>query len=155
MSAKHEREADVRTKLIHDDGEKTFAVIFDKGDEVASGLLAFAKEHNLSASHFTAIGAFERVTLGFFERERKDYKRIAIDEQVEVLALVGDIALGDDGPKVHAHVVVGKSDGTAHGGHLLEAHVRPTLEVILVESPTRLRRKMNAEVGLPLIDLTE
>ena len=145
----------MKAKLIHDDGEKTFAIIFDKGDEVASGLLSFAKENNLSASHFTAIGAFEQVTLGFFERERKDYKRITIDEQVEVLSLIGDVALDDNEPKVHAHVVVGKADGTAHGGHLLEAHVRPTLEVFLVESSKPLRRRMNEGVGLALIDLTE
>ena len=144
----------MKTKLIHDDGEKTFAIIFDKGDEVAGGLLAFAKENNLSASHFTAIGAFERVTLGFFERERKDYKRISIDEQVEVLSLVGDIALDEDEPKVHAHVVIGKADGTAHGGHLLEARVWPTLEVILIESPQHLRRKVDKETGLALINLT-
>ncbi|HEX8853178.1 MAG TPA: PPC domain-containing DNA-binding protein [Pyrinomonadaceae bacterium] len=145
----------MRSKLIHGGGEKTFAVVFDKGEEVAGGLLAFAKENNLSASHFTAIGAFERVTLGFFERERKDYKRIAIDEQVEVLSLVGDIALEGDEPKVHAHVVVGKADGTAHGGHLLEARVWPTLEVILVESPRHLRRKLDNETGLALISFTE
>jgi predicted DNA-binding protein with PD1-like motif len=144
----------VKTKLIHDDGEKTFAIIFDKGDEVASGLLSFAKDNNLSASHFTAIGAFERVTLGFFEREQKDYKRILIDEQVEVLSLIGDIALDGDEPKVHAHVVVGKADGTAHGGHLLEARVWPTLEVILIESPRHLRRKLDKETGLALISLT-
>jgi uncharacterized protein len=144
----------VKTKLIHDDGEKTFAIIFDKGDEVANGLLAFAKENNLSASHFTAIGAFERVTLGFFEREQKDYKRIPIDEQVEVLSLVGDIASDGGEPKVHAHVVVGKADGTAHGGHLLEARVWPTLEVILVESPEHLRRKVDKETGLALISIT-
>src|SRR5437764_1689360 len=148
------QEVNVKTKLIHDDGEKTFAIIFDKGDEVAGGLLAFAKENNLSASHFTAIGAFERVTLGFFERERKDYKRISIDEQVEVLSLVGDIALDEDEPKVHAHVVIGKADGTAHGGHLLEARVWPTLEVILIESPQHLRRKVDKETGLALINLT-
>jgi uncharacterized protein len=144
----------VKTKLIHDDGEKTFAIVFDKGDEVAGGLLSFAKDNNLSASHFTAIGAFERVTLGFFEREREDYKRIIIDEQVEVLSLAGDVALDGDEPKVHAHVVVGKRDGTAHGGHLLEARVWPTLEVILVESPQHLRRKMDKETGLALISLT-
>jgi uncharacterized protein len=144
----------VKTKLIHDDGEKTFAIIFDKGDEVANGLLAFAKENNLSASHFTAIGAFERVTLGFFEREQKDYKRIPIDEQVEVLSLVGDIASDGGEPKVHAHVVVGKADGTAHGGHLLEARVWPTLEVILVESPEHLRHKVDKETGLALISIT-
>jgi len=145
----------VKAKLIHDDGEKTFAIIFDKGDEAASGLLSFAKENKLSASHFTAIGAFERVTLGFFERERRDYKRIVIEEQVEVLSLVGDIALDGDEPKVHAHVVVGKADGTAHGGHLLEASVWPTLEVILVESPEHLRRRMDKETGLALINFTE
>lgn len=143
----------MRSKLIYDDGAKTFAIVFDKGDEVASGLLAFAKDNQLSASHFTAIGAFERVTLGFFERERKDYKKISIEEQVEVLSLIGDIALEGENPKVHAHVVVGKADGTAHGGHLLEAHVWPTLEVILVESPQHLQRKMDKEIGLALINV--
>ena len=93
------------------------------------------------------------MTLGFFERERKDYKRITIDEQVEVLSLVGDIALEGDKPKVHAHVVIGKADGTAHGGHLLEARVWPTLEVILTESPEHLRRKADKETGLALIRL--
>lgn len=146
----------MKTKLINDGDEKTFALVFDTGDEVVAGLLAFAKERKLAASHFTGIGACERVTLGFFELGRKDYKKIPINEQVEVMSLVGNIALEEGGqPKVHAHVVVGKADGTAHGGHLLEAHVRPTLEVILVESPVPLRRKMNAEVGLALIDLSE
>jgi predicted DNA-binding protein with PD1-like motif len=145
----------VKSKLLNDGDGKTFVIVFDTGDEVTAGLLAFAKEHKLAAS-LTAIGAFERVTLGFFESERKDYKKIHINEQVEVMSLVGNITLDESGqPKVHAHVVVGRRDGTAHGGHLLEAHVRPTLEVILVQSPGRLRRKMNAEVGLPLIDLTE
>jgi uncharacterized protein len=143
----------MRTKLIHDGGEKTFAVILDKGDEVTSSLLTFAKDVKLSASHFTAIGAFASVTLGFFERDRKDYRKITIGEQVEVLSLVGDIALENDKPKVHAHVVVGKSDGTAHGGHLLEARVWPTLEVILVESPQHLQRKIDGETGLALISL--
>ena len=146
----------VKSKLIHDGDEKTFAIVFDTGDEAVAGLFAFAREHRLAASHFTGIGACERVTLGFFELERKDYKKIPINEQVEVMSLIGNIALEESGePKVHAHMVIGKSDGTAHGGHLLEAHVRPTLEVFLTESSKSLRRKMNTEVGLALIDLTE
>jgi predicted DNA-binding protein with PD1-like motif len=146
----------VKSKLIHDGDEKSFALVFETGEEVITGLLAFASEHKLTASHLTAIGAFERVTLGFFELELKDYKKIPINEQVEVMSLIGNLTLDERGePKVHAHVVVGRRDGTAHGGHLLEAYVRPTLEVFLVESPKPLRRKMSAEVGLPLIDLTE
>jgi uncharacterized protein len=146
----------VKSKLIHDGDEKTFAIVFDTGDEVAAGLLAFAREHRLAGSHFKGIGACERVTLGFFELDRKDYKKIPINEQVEVMSLIGNICLEESGePKVHAHMVVGRRDGSAHGGHLLEAYVRPTLEIFLVESSKPLRRRMNEEVGLALIDLTQ
>lgn len=144
----------MKSKLLNDGEEKTFVLVFDKGDEVADGLVSFAKANKLRASHFTAIGAFSDVTVGFFDRAKLDYLRIQINEQVEVLTLAGDIALGDDGPKVHAHVVVGKSDGTAHGGHLLSAHVWPTLELILSESPAQLHRKFDPETRLALIDLT-
>ena len=142
----------MKGKLINEN-PRTFAVIFDTGDEVAEGLKQFAREHKLSASQFTAIGAFSEVLLGFFSFENKDYKKIPITEQVEVLSLIGDIALEGAEPKVHAHVVLGKSDGTAHGGHLLRAHVRPTLEVILTESPKHLHRQPDAETGLALIRL--
>jgi predicted DNA-binding protein with PD1-like motif len=133
--------------------QKTFAVIFDKGDEFIEGLTSFAKEKQLRGSHFTAIGAFRAVMLGYFDRDKKDYKKIPIEEQVEVVSLVGDIALKDGAPQVHAHVVVAKSDGTAHGGHILQAQVWPTLEVILTESPKHLRRKTDSETGLALIDI--
>ena len=144
----------MKAKLLHEQqGQKTFAVVFDKGDEVVAGLLAFAKENSLAASHFTAIGAFSDVTLGYFDWEKKDYRRLPVGEQVEVLSLIGDVALNEGEPKVHAHVVVGKVDGTAHGGHLMEAHVRPTLEIILVESPGHLQRKTDEETGLALISI--
>lgn len=144
----------MKAKLLEEHGGKTYAVIFETGDEVKSGLLAFAKEHGLAGSHFTAIGAFHDVVLGYFNWQKKEYKRIPLREQVEVLSMVGDIALKENGePEVHAHVVLGKSDGTAVGGHLMEAHVRPTLEVIVVESPRHLRRQHDPESGLALIRL--
>jgi len=143
----------MKAKLIQEQAEKTYAVIVDKGDEVMAGLLDMAKRHNLAGSHFTAIGAFSDASLGYFDRDRKDYQRIPVHEQVEVLSLVGDIALSGDQPKIHAHVVVGRSDGTTRGGHLMEAHVWPTLEVIIVEEPGRLHRKTDQESGLALIDI--
>jgi predicted DNA-binding protein with PD1-like motif len=142
------------SKLIDSGRQRTFALVFDPGEEVVEGLLRFATEQNLAGAHLTAIGAFERVTLGFFELQKKDYKKIPIDEQVELMSLVGNIARdGKGNPKVHAHVVVGKSDGTAHGGHLLEACVRPTLEVLITESAGHLCRTMRPELGLALLDL--
>ena len=143
----------MKSQILEEGEQKTFAVIFDKGDEFIEGLTSFAKEKQLRGSHFTAIGAFRAVTLGYFDRDKKDYKKIPIEEQVEVVSLVGDIALKDRAPQVHAHVVVAKSDGTAHGGHILQAQVWPTLEVILTESPKHLRRKTDSETGLALIDI--
>lgn len=143
----------MKSKLLHDDhGEKTYAVIFEKGDEVMAGLKSFAKQAGLGGAHFTAIGAFSGAMLGYFERDRKAYKRIPIREQVEVLSLVGDVALKNDEPEVHAHVVVGTSEGAARGGHILEATVWPTLEVIVTESPRHLRKVHDDETGLALID---
>jgi predicted DNA-binding protein with PD1-like motif len=143
----------MKSKTLERDGQQTFVLIFDKGDEFVREITTFATENHLAASHFTAIGAFSEVTLGFFERDKKQYQKIPIVEQTEVLSLVGDIALKDGAPQIHAHVVVGKSDGTAHGGHILQARVWPTLEVMLTESPKHLRRKIDAETGLALIDL--
>jgi uncharacterized protein len=141
----------VKSKLIGEGAERTLILVFDKGDEAVSELARFAQDEKLSAAHFTGIGAFSDVTLGYFDRERKEYEEIPLREQVEVLTLAGDIALEKGEPNVHAHVVVGKRDGTAHGGHLLEAHVWPTLEVVLTESPSMLGKRYDPETGLALL----
>jgi predicted DNA-binding protein with PD1-like motif len=143
----------MKTKLIHDAPQRTFAVVFDKGDEVLENLLAFARAENLSAAEFTGLGALSDAVLGYFDWQKKDYRQIPINEQVEVLNLTGNIALADGKPKLHPHIVLGKADGTAHGGHLLEGHVRPTLELIVTESPAHLRRRSDPETGLALLRL--
>jgi len=144
----------MKSKLLHEaEGQRTFALVFETGEDVVPALRDFAARHGLHASHLTAIGAFSEAVLGYFDWQTKAYMRIPVGEQVEVLSLAGNIVPKDGKPELHAHVVVGKRDGTAHGGHLLEAHVRPTLEVIVVESPAHLRRTPDERSGLALIDL--
>ena len=139
-------------KQLHEqDGQRTYAVVLSTGDDVLAGLDRFAREQKLGGAHFTAIGAFIDARLGYFDIERKDYLPIAINEQTEVLALVGDIARQDGEPRIHAHVVLGLRDGTTRGGHLLQAHVRPTLEIVLIESPRHLERRHDPATGLHLI----
>ncbi|WP_083805402.1 PPC domain-containing DNA-binding protein [Chthoniobacter flavus] len=143
----------MRARLLQTDPERTFALVFDEGDEVVSNLLTFAEEQKIQSSHFSGIGAFANVTLGYFDLERRDYKHLPIADQVEVLSLIGNVAFAGTERKIHAHVVLGKRDGTAHGGHLLEAHVRPTLELVLIESPAHLQRETDPKTGLPLLKL--
>jgi uncharacterized protein len=140
-------------ELHSEAGATTFVLVFDAGDEAMAGLRAFAREHELSAAHFSGIGAFSDVVLGWFDWEQKDYRPIAVGEQVEVVSLLGDVALEDGEPAVHAHAVVAGRDGAARGGHLLEGHVRPTLEIVLSESPAHLRKRYDPASGLALIAL--
>jgi predicted DNA-binding protein with PD1-like motif len=142
----------MRSRQIHEhQGQRTYALVFVSGDEAMAGLKQFAEQHQIGAAQITGIGAFREVTLGYFDWEKKEYQKIPVKEQVEVLSLIGDVAQEKGTPKVHVHIVVGRSDGTTRGGHLMEGHVRPTLEVILTESPAHLRKEHDAESGLALI----
>ena len=140
----------MEAKKLDRDGN-TFALIFSTGEDPVAGLTRFAEEQRIGAASFTAIGAFSEADLGYFDWEKKDYERIPVREQVEVLSLIGDIALDGDRRKVHAHVVLGRRDGAACGGHLLSARVRPTLEVIVEAAPAHLRRVHDPVSGLALI----
>ena len=133
---------------------KTYAVVFETGEELSSGLKEFAQAQELTSSSFKAIGAFSSVRLAWFDWEKKEYRpSVVFDEQVELVSLIGDVALKDGEPQVHAHVVVARADGSAYGGHLLEAYVRPTCEVILTESAPNLHKEIDPESGLALIKL--
>jgi predicted DNA-binding protein with PD1-like motif len=141
-------------KLAGDAGAETRVAILKSGEEAFATLTKFATDAGITAASLTAIGAFEKATVGWFDFEKKTYKKIEIAEQCEVLSAFGDIAVGDDGrASLHVHVVLGLSDGTTRGGHLLEGRVRPTLEVVLIDSPAHLRRRKKADLGIALIDL--
>jgi uncharacterized protein len=142
----------MRSRKLHAaDGLLQFVLVFEAGDEAMEGLRRFAREQALSAAQFSGIGAFSDLVLGYFDWEEKDYRPIPVDEQVEVVSLLGDVALEDGEPAVHAHVVVAGRDGAARGGHLLQGHVRPTLEVVLFEAPAHLRKRYDPVSGLALI----
>jgi len=143
----------MQVQLLSDEhGRKEYAVIFSKGDEAFSGLSEFAEEYHVTSAHFTAIGALRGATLAWFSPDRKMYKKIPVEGQVEVASMVGDIALLNGKPVVHAHAVVGLPDGTARAGHVLEAHVWPTLEVMVTVEPNAMRKRLDPETGLWLID---
>jgi len=131
---------------------KQYAVIFYQGDEAFSGLLDFAEKYHISSAHFTAIGALNGATLGRFDPQRKMYKKIPIEGQVEVIGMSGDIALYQGKPVVQTHMVVGTSDGTTRGGHVLSAYVSPTLEVMVTVDPISMQKRFDPETDLTLID---
>lgn len=145
----------MKSKVVSDQaGARTIIVVLETGEEAFAALDRFANAAGISGASLTAIGAFESAVIGWFDIATKSYRKIKVDEQCEVLSAIGDIATGDDGKaSLHVHVVLGLSDGTTRGGHLLEGKVRPTLEVVLEEATEGLRRRKRPELGIALIDL--
>jgi predicted DNA-binding protein with PD1-like motif len=141
-----------KSALLSDGDTKSYLLEFRTGQEVMKGLLAFARKHKLVAGHLTGIGAVSDALIGYFDPEKNAYLRHHEKGQAEVLSLTGNLALYNDEPFFHVHVALGLRDGSARGGHLFEATVRPTVELVLTASAKPVRRKIDRETGLPLLD---
>jgi predicted DNA-binding protein with PD1-like motif len=147
------RSPGVKVKLISVDGPtKTYAIIFAPGDEILSGLQEFAVKYNVQSAHFTAIGDAKSVKFGWFDKSKKMFKVTALDSYAEITSLIGDIALINGKPSVHAHIAMATEDGMVHGGHLLEAFVEPTLEVMMTVEPVPLNKKPDPQFGINVIE---
>ncbi|MFH1340906.1 MAG: PPC domain-containing DNA-binding protein [Pseudomonadota bacterium] len=147
----------MKSKVVSNNAQqRTIIVVLETGEEAFATLTLFANATGISGASLSAIGAFENAVIGWFDIATKSYRKIRVDEQCEVLSALGDVAIGDDGKaSLHVHVVLGLSDGTTRGGHLLEGKVRPTLEVVLEEASADLRRRKRPELGIALIDLAD
>lgn len=131
---------------------RTWIVVMETGDELDAELAAFAQRENILGASLSAVGAFSSVELAWFDWSDKEYKTsVKLDEQVELVSLLGDIASKDGEAAVHAHIAVARQDGTVHGGHLMKAVVRPTCEIVVTESTEPMRKKIDPESGLALI----
>ena len=112
----------------------TYQVTFGKGDEVASGLTEFAEKNHIRNGHFTGLGAIDQGVLQWADPIHKGHKTTEVNEEAEIVSLVGSIGTDKDGkPTVHAHIAVALSDGTTRGGHLVEARVSIVCQVFVVE----------------------
>ncbi len=132
-------------------GEQTWVVVFSAGDEVFSGMTRWAREHEVSTGHFTGIGAWSSAVLGYYDLEKKAYRRNVISEQVELVSLIGDLAVNSGRTVVHAHAVVALPDGSVRGGHLLEAYASPTTEVFVTTSWVTVYKQFDQRTGLDLL----
>jgi predicted DNA-binding protein with PD1-like motif len=144
----------MKSKSINDGVERTFILILDQDEEAFKSISDFATQEKITGASVSAIGAFSQVKVGWFDLGARKYKPIEVNEQCEVLSLIGDVAQGDDGKaSLHLHAVLGLQDGTVRGGHLLSGAVQPTLEVTITETAMHLRRRKRPDLGIALISV--
>ncbi len=129
----------------------TYVLRFDKGEEVIAGLVAFAKENELTAGVFNAIGACSEVTLAFYDLENKKYLDHTISEDHEIVSVTGNISRMDENPIIHAHGVFSDRNMTTRGGHIKAITVSATCEVTITELIGNLTREFDEETGLNLL----
>ena len=141
-----------KASVLSEGAITTYLLEFHTGQEVMQGLLAFAREHKLVSGHLTGIGALSHAVIGYFDPLTSAYLRNTEERQAELLSLTGNLALVKNEPFFHVHVALGLRDGDSPGGHLFEATVRPTVELILTTYPKPVQRKIDIETGLPLLD---
>lgn len=141
------------TETSHPDtaSNTMYTLAFETGDAVLETLDAFVSRRDISAGHFTGLGAFSEAQLAFYDLDGKEYRPLDVDEQTEVASFTGNVARYEGEPRLHVHAVLARRDGSTIGGHLLEATVRPTLEVTVVEMSGTLRRQYDEASGLPLL----
>lgn len=146
--------------MLYTQIDDTYVIRFEDEEVFPDRFLEFLSRKDVTGGSFTAIGAMKRTCLAFFDVEAKEYRDREIDEQAEVLALVGNVAMHEGEPIVHAHITLGRSDYSVLGGHLRYGVVRPTLEVVLAvtatarrQNDTGIERKIDPRYGLPALDL--
>jgi predicted DNA-binding protein with PD1-like motif len=143
-------------KLVEDSSdEQVYSIIFSKGDEVMSGLTDFAIAHKISGAHFTAIGAVSGATLAWLDLPKRMYRRIAVKQQVELVSLIGDIAVFNGVSVIHMRAVLCIPDGSTFGGHVIELTTNPTVELFKTVNTTVLKKKSDDASAMKLIDPTQ
>jgi uncharacterized protein len=144
----------MKSKSVVIGSQRIFVLVLDTGEDAFRAISDFANEEHIDGASISAIGAFEKAKVGWFDFSAKKYKPIDVSEQCEVLSLLGDVARGDDGKaSLHLHAVLGLKDGSVRGGHFLSGMVRPTLEVTIRETVAHLRRKKREDLGIALINI--
>jgi len=131
----------------------TYVVRLERGERVIETLTLFLKEEGITFSTLIATGALSAATLGYYDLQKKEYIYLAIDEDVEVASMTGNTAMRGQAPLIHAHAVLSKRDFQTVGGHVHEATVAATLEVVFRAEEARVDRALDADIGLPLMQL--
>jgi predicted DNA-binding protein with PD1-like motif len=140
----------MKAKLVNTH-PRTHLVVFDDGDDVLNLITEFVADKQILSAQLTGIGAFSNATLGYFDFSIKDYRKMEVHEQVEVVSFIGNISIYKNHPKLHAHVVLGRSDSSTMGGHFLNGTVHPTLELFITETTDHFNRKIDTDINIPLI----
>ena len=128
----------------------TYLVRLDRGEEILEQVETLARKEHIALATVQALGAVDRFTVGVYDTEKQAYQANEFAGAFEIVSLVGTIDQKDGQFYAHLHMSAGDSQGRVFGGHLSEARISATCEMVVRELPGRLDREKDPETGLNL-----
>jgi predicted DNA-binding protein with PD1-like motif len=132
-----------------------YVVRLEPGEEIIASLSRFVKARGIGTAGISGIGAAGELTIGYFDRARKQYVNRNLSGEYEILSLSGNVSHFAGEPWIHVHAVVAGPDFVATGGHLFSAKVTVTVELALVVSGERIERKEDTASGFRPLELEQ
>lgn len=132
---------------------KMFLVRLEKGEKVNSSIKKFCEKLGIGNIAFIGLGAVENPTVAQYQIDKRKYKQKTLKGMFEALSFVGDVAVFEGHPLVHGHISLSDEQMRAFGGHLVEATVSATFEIIIQDLGSKKVKRYDEETGLKLFKL--
>lgn len=131
--------------------DDTYVVRLKRGEEVIEELKKLCKEEDIKLAEITGLGASNLVEIGVFNPGTKEYNTKVFEGMFEITSLVGNVTRKDGEVYLHIHINFGDENGAVLGGHLVQAKISATSEIIIREIPGEVGRELSEEIGLNLL----
>lgn len=128
-----------------------YVVRLNKGENVIESLKELCKDEDIKLAEITGLGASDKVEIGVFNTNTKEYKTKVFEGMFEITSLVGNATRKDGQVYLHIHINFGDVEGSVFGGHLVESKISATSEIIIRKIDGEVGRKLSEEIGLNLL----
>jgi predicted DNA-binding protein with PD1-like motif len=132
-----------------------FVLRIEKGEEIISTLKQTAQNYKMKGAFFFGLGVGKDIVLGYYDSHTKTYVKKAFEGEYEFTSLVGNLAYDKKEIIVHCHATISDPQFHAFGGHLFQATVPVTCEILVSPFKKSLKRKKDLSTGLALLDLLD
>lgn len=130
----------------------TIVLRLNIGEDIVESITKVANDEKIKLATVSGIGAVNDLTVGVFKPDEGKYYPNTLEEDLEILALSGNITTMNDETYVHLHIAVGDDVGAAFGGHLNEAIVSVTAEIFINIIDGEVDRKLDETININLLD---
>lgn len=125
----------------------------ERGEKVIETLKDFCTKNKIRCGYFFGIGALGKAELAHYIVENKKYTSKIFKQPLEIVNMAGNITRMNNEVYLHCHITLSDEEMKAVAGHLKEATIAATCEIILVKLNASISRKFNDFIGLNLLDI--